>query len=63
MYLEGECVDKNPENALRWFEKAAEQGLQGSMTTIGLMYKEGNGVQVDPEKAKFWFNKAGFDEF
>jgi TPR repeat protein len=62
MYLEGECAENNPEKAVHWFEKAAEQGLQGSMTTLAMMYREGNGVEADEAKAKEWFRKAGFDE-
>ena len=60
--MQGECVDQDPKKAIAWFEKAAEQGLQGAMTTIGMMYREGNGVARDEEKAREWFRKAGFDE-
>ena len=55
--------EQNAPKAIEWFEKAAEQGLQGAMTTIGMMYREGNGVERDEEKAKEWFRKAGFDDF
>ena len=63
MYMQGECVAQDAHKALEWFEKAAEQGLQGAMTTIGMMYREGNGVERDEEQAKEWFRKAGFDDF
>ena len=62
MYMQGECVEQNAEKAIQWFEKAAEQGLQGAMTTIGMMYREGSGVPRDEEKAREWFRKAGFDD-
>ena len=39
-----ECVEKNAEEAMKWFLKAAEQGMVGSMTTIAMMYEEGKGV-------------------
>ena len=60
MYMEGECVEKNPEEAIKWFLKAAEQGMVGSMTTIAMMYEEGRGVEKNPELAKEWYAKAGF---
>jgi hypothetical protein len=61
MYLEGECVQKDGAEAARWFEKAADQGLQGSMATLAMMYNEGNGVARDPERAKEYYARAGFD--
>jgi hypothetical protein len=60
MYLEGECVDKDPLEAIKWFEMAADQGMAGSQTTLAMMYEEGNGVPQDMEKAKAWYAKAGF---
>ena len=44
MYMQGECVEQDGEKALEWFTRAAEQGLQGAMTTIGMMYRDGNGT-------------------
>ena len=61
MYLEGECLEKDPRQAAVWFEKAANQGLAGSQTTLAMMYQEGNGVERDPEAARRWYQKAGFD--
>ncbi|MDH5778504.1 MAG: sel1 repeat family protein, partial [Gammaproteobacteria bacterium] len=60
MYLEGECVEKDPEQAVKWFKLAAEQGMTGSQTTLAIMYEEGNGVEKDPEEAKKWYAMAGF---
>ena len=60
MYMEGECVEKNAEEAMKWFLKAADQGMVGSMTTIAMMYEEGKGVEKNPELAKEWYTKAGF---
>jgi hypothetical protein len=62
MYLQGECVDQDGAQALAWFSRAADQGLQGAMTTIGMMYREGNAVERDEERAKEWFRKAGFED-
>jgi glutamyl-tRNA reductase len=43
-------------------EKAAEQGLQGSLTTLAMMYEQGEGVEKDIEKAKELYKAAGFDD-
>ena len=58
--MEGDCVDQNGEEAIKWFTLAAEQGLVGSQTTLAMMYEEGRGVKKDPQKAKTWYAKAGF---
>ena len=60
MYMEGECVQQDSLEAIKWFEKAAEQGLVGSLTTLAMMYEEGLGVDKDPEKAKALYKQAGF---
>ena len=60
-YLQGECADKDQAKAVEWLTKAAEQGMQGSMTTLAIMYKEGNGVELDIEEANRLFMMAGFN--
>ena len=62
MYMEGECVDKNAQLAIKWFTKAGEQGLVGSLTTLAMMYQEGNGVEKNPDEAKRLYKEAGFDD-
>jgi TPR repeat protein len=62
MYLEGECANKNGEEAAKWFRLAGAQGLQGSLTTLALMYQQGNGVPQDAEEAKRLYKQAGFDD-
>ena len=57
------CGTERSEGA-EWFTRAAEQGLQGAMTTIGMMYRDGETVvERDEEKSREWLRKAGFDEF
>jgi len=60
--MEGECVEKNAEQAVKWFSKAGEQGLAGSLTTLAMMYQEGNGVEKDLEEAQRLYKLAGFDD-
>ena len=53
-------MDKNPQEAVKWFKLAAEQGMVGSQTTLAMMYEEGKGVEKDPQEAKKWYTLAGF---
>jgi TPR repeat protein len=60
MYMQGECVPQDDEQAVYWFRLAAEQGLAGAQLALGDMYKQGRGVAQDLEEAKRWYAKAGF---
>ena len=62
MYMQGECAAKNGSEAVKWFERAAAQGLQGSLTTLGMMYEQGDGVEKDLDKAQALYEKAGFND-
>lgn len=44
--------------AVKWFLKAAEQGLAKSQCNMGYMYQTGKGVAQDSEKAVEWYTKA-----
>jgi hypothetical protein len=61
MYLEGDCVEQDSAEAAKWFRKAADHGLAGSLTTLAQMYETGNGVAKDPEEARRLYAEAGFD--
>ena len=58
--MEGECVEQDSAQAAKWFQRAAEQDLAGSQTTLAQMYETGNGVEQNAEEAKKWYAKAGF---
>lgn len=62
MYMEGDCVEMDTQEAIKWFTLAAEQGLAGSATTLGMLYEQGDGVEQDREKAREWYARAGFDD-
>jgi TPR repeat protein len=62
MYMEGECVEQDSQQAIKWFKAAADQGLIGSMTTLAMMYEEGIGIEKDPAEAKRLYALAGFDK-
>jgi len=44
--------------AVKWYRKAAEQGLAEAAYMVGVMYREGNGVGEDDAQAVLWFRKA-----
>ena len=44
--------------AVRWYRKAAEQGLAKAQNNLGLMYHNGEGVPEDYTRAYAWLNLA-----
>lgn len=57
-YASGKGVDKNLENAVAWFSKAAEQGIAQAQYNIGLSYAKGLGVEQDLTVSQFWLKRA-----
>ena len=47
MYESGKGVEKNLEQAVRWYRKAAEQGFALAQAQLGNMYVSGAGVKQD----------------
>lgn len=43
---------------VRWFRKAAEQGLIKAQSTLGILYQFGDGVPKDHAEAAKWYNLA-----
>jgi uncharacterized protein len=58
LYLSGEGVEKNLDNALHWFRLAAEQGLVVAQHNLGSLYLQGTGMPADPIEAVHWFLQA-----
>ena len=58
MYDNGEGVPKNDAEAVRWWHKAAEQGLAGAQFNLGSMYDNGEAVPEDNAEAMRWYHKA-----
>ena len=44
--------------ALKYFQKAADQGYPEAQVGLASLYYEGNGVKQDYEKALQWYKKA-----
>ncbi len=51
-------VDINMDEAVRWYEKAAGQGVSSAMYHLGVRYLKGDGVDVDYQKANRLLSNA-----
>jgi TPR repeat protein len=49
-------VPQDYAEAVRWYRKAAEQGLASAQFDLGLMYASGQGVPQDYVLAHMWLN-------
>ena len=58
MYLIGNGVFKNSEQAAYWVTKSANDGKAKAQYYLGLIYQTGDGVTRDPSEAIFWLKKA-----
>ena len=54
----GDGVTKDYAEAVKWYRKAAEQGVVQAQHNLGLMYAYGEGVEQDAEAARAWYGKA-----
>ena len=50
-YFEGDGVKQNPEEALKWTQKAAKQGYAPGQNGLGVLYLQGKGVEQDYAEA------------
>ena len=57
-YYNGQDVERNYEEAVKWYRKASEQGDVRAQCNLGLCYKNGQGVERSYEEAVKWFRKA-----
>jgi len=58
MYLHGQGVAKNDEQAVHWLRKAANQGCAVGQNNLGIMYDHGKGVAKNDDQALYWYRKA-----
>ena len=58
MYLNGEGIERNVDQALHFFEMAANLGLAEAQRILGIMYVQGKEVPIDYEKAAKLFQSA-----
>ncbi|KAB2851654.1 MAG: sel1 repeat family protein [Hyphomicrobiaceae bacterium] len=58
VYEEGLGVDRTPELAAQWYQRASDLGDQHAQFALGLMYAEGRGVNKDLRAAATQFELA-----
>jgi uncharacterized protein len=63
MHANGWGASRNPAEAIVWYRKAADQGLQVAQHFLGLAYVNGEGVQPDDAEAARWFARAAAQGF
>jgi TPR repeat protein len=45
MYANGKGVEQDFKEAIKWFQKAADQGFAEAQYNLGFMYDKGQGVE------------------
>jgi len=58
LYLQGQGVARSDQEAVRLFERAAEQGNARAQMALGDLYAAGRGVTRDDAEARAWYQKA-----
>lgn len=58
LYRAGNGLTKNPEKAVGWYRKAAEQGDYLALYNLGDCYFEGIGTEINREHALSWWRKS-----
>ena len=58
MYWNGEGVDQDRAEAVRWYRRAAEQGHPAAQYELGSAYFNGYGVEQDAVNAVMWSGSA-----
>lgn len=57
-YRTGNGVSEDANEALRWYQAAAQQGLASAQNDLGTMYLNGVGIESHPAEAAYWYRKA-----
>jgi hypothetical protein len=57
-YANGDGVTKDYAEAVKWYRRAAEQGVPFAQFNLGVRYANGQGVERDPVQAYRWFSVA-----
>ena len=62
MYLSGQSVTQDYEQAVDWFRKSAAQGNANAQSNLGVMYQNGWGVEKDLAQPKSGIKKPPIKE-
>jgi len=57
MYHFGNGVEKNYEEAFKWYSMAALKGNDKAQFNLATLHFYGKGTEVDKSRAKYWINK------
>lgn len=57
-YATGEGVDRDPQQAIEWYTRAANNGHDLAQNNLGAMYETGKGVDADQQTAVRWYRAA-----
>ena len=57
-YANGDGVEKNLVESLKWYRKAAENGQVEAQYRLGFIYEQGRGVPVSYVESASWWRKA-----
>ena len=55
-------LKQNTEVAVRWYQRAADQGYSGAQFNMGNCYQLGEGVKEDKKQAVFWYRQAALQD-
>jgi len=58
MYDNGQGVEQDFKEAVKWYQKAADQGAATAQNNLGVMYANGRGVELNYVTAYAWWNIA-----
>ena len=58
MYVKGDGVTQDYQEAVKWYRLAAEQRNAGAQFSLGLLYNHGLGVTQDYQEAAQWYRLA-----
>ena len=58
MYSQGQGVQQDYAEAVKWYRRAVEQGYADAQGNLGTMYFNGRGVQQDYAEAVKWTRRA-----
>ena len=62
-YLNGDGLEQNDDEALRWLRMAAEGGLPRAQAGLGWMYAAGRGVKKDETLSFSWYERSAVAGF
>lgn len=58
LYDRGEAVEKNYQEAAKWWRKSAEQGSSMSAFILATYYRHGKGVELNITESAKWYQRA-----